>query len=247
MRLLLDEPPLVIQPTLAVAVGLHEALVLQQIHYWLNRSQHEHEGRRWIFNSYAEWVEQFPFWTERQVRSAIHNLEQSGILVTGNFNRTKADRTKWYSIDYEALSLKADVNPSDIFVSPSDGEVDSGVTNDRPLPETTTKKNARTRYSTGEMLNLFEPHEMEFLSTTYPALDIAVEAAKWADWHADSDGVVRPKVSFRNWLTKAEQIRLKDDGRIRRRYGNGRAPGPEQRAARTEELRVYGPTGRPKE
>lgn len=33
-KLLLDSNPLVIIPELAVAVGLNESIILQQLHYW---------------------------------------------------------------------------------------------------------------------------------------------------------------------------------------------------------------------
>ena len=33
----------------------------------------------------------------------ISQLEEKGIIITGNFNKLKMDRTKWYTIDYEKL------------------------------------------------------------------------------------------------------------------------------------------------
>lgn len=33
-RRIIDESPLLIRPTLAAKVGLNEAIILQQIHYW---------------------------------------------------------------------------------------------------------------------------------------------------------------------------------------------------------------------
>ena len=35
-RLLINENPLQVLPTLAVKIGLNEAMILQQMHYWLN-------------------------------------------------------------------------------------------------------------------------------------------------------------------------------------------------------------------
>ncbi len=34
-NLLLDEHPLLVMPKLATLIGLNEAIVLQQVHYWL--------------------------------------------------------------------------------------------------------------------------------------------------------------------------------------------------------------------
>jgi len=104
MTLLFNEPPLVVSPTLAEEIGLNEAIVLQQLHYWLQRSEHFYEGRRWIYNTYTQWLEQFPFWSEKTIKRTITSLESKGYIITGNFNKAGFDRTKWYSIDYDLLN-----------------------------------------------------------------------------------------------------------------------------------------------
>ena len=98
-RLLIDEPPLQVLPSLAVAHGLNEAIILQQIHYWLRSKSGtiDETGRRWIFNGYADWQEQFPFWSEDTIYRTIRNLERSGILLS---RQEGTDRRKWYTIDY---------------------------------------------------------------------------------------------------------------------------------------------------
>ena len=45
-RLLIDEPPLQVLPSLAREIGLNEAIMLQQIHYWLLKSGNEFEGAK---------------------------------------------------------------------------------------------------------------------------------------------------------------------------------------------------------
>ncbi|WP_199426942.1 DnaD domain-containing protein [Thermaerobacillus caldiproteolyticus] len=107
-RLLLDEEPLVILPSLAANVGLNESIILQQLHYWLERSTNVHEGHKWVYNTYEEWQEQFPFWSESTIRRIITKLEKQGLIITGNFNRSKIDKTKWYRIDYEKLAQLQD-------------------------------------------------------------------------------------------------------------------------------------------
>jgi hypothetical protein len=91
-------------PTLAKKLGLNESIVIQQVHYWLTSSKHEHEGKKWIFNTYEEWNKQFPFWSEKTIRRTFGNLVNNGILITGNFNKLSFDRTTWYAINYEKLS-----------------------------------------------------------------------------------------------------------------------------------------------
>lgn len=104
-RLLMDEAPLVIQPSLAVLLGLNEAILLQQIHYWITRSSHKDtQGRAWAYNSVAAWRDQFPFWSISTIKRGIAALEKMGILLSCNHNKASFDKTKWYTIDYDRLA-----------------------------------------------------------------------------------------------------------------------------------------------
>ena len=101
--MLINEPPLQTLPSLAKVFGLTAAVILQQIHYWLQASRHEEEGRPWIFNSYQEWAEQFTWLTPNAIKKQVLNLEKSGVLLSRQFNSKQGDRRKWYSIDYVCL------------------------------------------------------------------------------------------------------------------------------------------------
>jgi hypothetical protein len=103
-RLLIPEPPLQVLPSLAVMVGLNEAIVLQQMHYWLSRSQYTHEGRKWIYNSTDEWAAQFPFWSEATVKRALSSLKEQGFIEVRKLSEDRRDRTNYYTIVYERLT-----------------------------------------------------------------------------------------------------------------------------------------------
>ena len=53
MSLLISEPPLQVLPSLAVKIGLNEAIILQQVHYWLLKSNNIRDGYKWVYNSYS--------------------------------------------------------------------------------------------------------------------------------------------------------------------------------------------------
>ena len=89
---------------LAKNIGINEAILLNQIDYWLSRTQHFINDKPWIYNSYKDWQTQFPFWSKRTIRRLFSSLEQKGIILSSNFNKSKTDRTKWYSIDFEQIS-----------------------------------------------------------------------------------------------------------------------------------------------
>lgn len=108
---LFDEHPLVIDVKLAQAIGLNEAIVLQQVNYWLHgRHAKKINGRLWTYNSLKKWNEQFPFWSERTVKRVFSSLEKDGLLITDNFNKYKFDKTKWYSIDIDKLTNRMGQN-----------------------------------------------------------------------------------------------------------------------------------------
>ncbi|MCP1176233.1 MULTISPECIES: DnaD domain-containing protein [Bacillus] len=102
-KLLLDDEPLVILPKLAAAIGLNEAIILQQLHYWLEKSKNVRDGFRWVYNTYEEWQKQFPFWSESTIKRTIKKLESQHLIIVGKYNKLKIDNTKWYRIDYEVL------------------------------------------------------------------------------------------------------------------------------------------------
>lgn len=114
---LIDEYPMIVLPSLASEIGLNEAIVLQQVHYWLEvekksdkkevREKHFHNGRWWVYNTYDQWQTQFPFWCVRTIKGIFKRLETMDLLISDNFNRFGYDRTKWYTINYDVLeSLK---------------------------------------------------------------------------------------------------------------------------------------------
>ncbi|HDR4494281.1 TPA: hypothetical protein QCQ12_003115 [Bacillus cereus biovar anthracis] len=102
-NLLMDSNTILLKPMLAVKIGINEAIVVQQVHYWLERSNHNYDGKKWVFNSLDKWCEQFPFWSKRTLERIFKKLEDENILIVGNYNKLSFDRTKWYSINYDYL------------------------------------------------------------------------------------------------------------------------------------------------
>lgn len=107
-KLLIDESPLQVLPRLAVAIGLNEAIVLQQIHYWLGRSGVKRDGHQWVYNTVQQWQEQFPFWSPDTVRRALASLKDSGLLIGETLAENRFDKTMYYRIDYAQLAIIED-------------------------------------------------------------------------------------------------------------------------------------------
>jgi len=96
---LVDEAPLIILPSLAASFGLTEAIVMQQLHFLLrdpNNGKKLPDGKRWIFNTYRQWQEMFPFWTEITIKRIFRKLEGMEVIVScqpeGTISRRKCYR-----------------------------------------------------------------------------------------------------------------------------------------------------------
>ena len=108
MSLLMTSQPIVINRDLACRIGLNEAIVLQQLHYWLNETNSgtEHGGIRWVYNTTEQWLEQFPFWSESTLKRTFASLKSLGVLRREQLNKSKRDMTNFYTINYESELLE---------------------------------------------------------------------------------------------------------------------------------------------
>ena len=141
-NLLIDDYPILVLPKLATEIGLNEAIVLQQMHYWLKKSNHNYDGRRWIYNSFPEWQKHFPFWSVMTIKRAVYSLEKQNLLYVGNYNKAKFDKTKWYSINYEKLEgmkRPSYQNDTTSVSKRNDGVYQNDMTNTRDYTEITTE------------------------------------------------------------------------------------------------------------
>ena len=110
-KLLINEYPLQLLPSLAKAIGLNEAIFLQQVQYWLNNARKGKDTRKfednrwWVYNNYDEWKENFPWWSYSTIRRIVNNLEDKKLIISHQRNARSWDHTKWYTIDYDELEL----------------------------------------------------------------------------------------------------------------------------------------------
>lgn len=159
-KLLIDDYPILVLPKLAELIGLNEAIVLQKIHYWLNTSKHNYDGKKWIYNSYPKWVEQFPFWSERTVKRTFSSLKKQDLLFVGNYNKAGFDKTKWYSINYkilnELVARPSGQNDPTVRTNCHDGVGQNDPTNTIDYTQTTTQTTNNNTSATDVTREQFE-------------------------------------------------------------------------------------------
>ena len=150
--LLFDEQPIVFDRTLAREIGDRHATVLQQVHYWIevNRKNKNKEvykdGYYWTYRSIKKWhEEEFDYLSFSTVRRTFDDLIENGYLITGEYNKFGADRTKWYRVNKDKIS-----------------ELYEKITNEKHLSNM-TNANAQneqmemSKMSSSEMLKMNQP------------------------------------------------------------------------------------------
>ncbi|WP_052712133.1 DnaD domain-containing protein [Domibacillus indicus] len=136
-KLMRNERPLLILPELAAEIGLNEAVILQQIHYWILKRKHVIEGKSWVYNTYEDWQKQFPFWSAATIARTLQRLEKQGLILTGNFNTMAFDKTKWYTICYGAMTQFGGMIQAEVAVEAA------GLP--APIPEKNEQKNNKQK------------------------------------------------------------------------------------------------------
>lgn len=89
-------------PRVASDVGLQAAVVFECLRFWISHNRatgnNFKEGRTWTFITQADIAEQFCYLSTKQVRTALSKLIDAGYITSGEHNRNKWDRTRWYSL-----------------------------------------------------------------------------------------------------------------------------------------------------
>lgn len=97
--------------------GIEEAILLEHLFWWCekNRANGKHliEGRYWTYNSAKAFAELFPYMSPAKIRRTLISMEDSGLIVSGNFNDNKYDQTKWYALTELATAFYRNVKSSE--------------------------------------------------------------------------------------------------------------------------------------
>lgn len=87
---------------LAAEIGIEEAIIFEHICFWIIKNEanekNQFDGDTWTFNSVKAFNEIFYYMSPKTIRNALKNLEEIGLIKTGNYNEIPFDRTKWYAL-----------------------------------------------------------------------------------------------------------------------------------------------------
>ena len=92
----------------AVKYGVEKAVILYNLKFWITRNlaneKHRHDERTWTYNSAEAFAKLFPYFNAQKIARLLRQLEDAGVIVSGNYNLAGYDQTKWYAfVDEETV------------------------------------------------------------------------------------------------------------------------------------------------
>lgn len=116
--------------------GLNEAIILNNLRYWIAHNaaneKNFYDGRYWTYNSNAAFCKLFPYLSEKKIRNALKHLQEEGIIITGNYNKSAYDRTLWYAFTEKGASIFLSENEEYVPIQ-TKSQMDSTETGE-PIP-----------------------------------------------------------------------------------------------------------------
>ena len=120
----------------ATKYGVDAAIMLYNLAFWIKKNKanrkHEHDGYYWTYNSARAFEELFPFWNAQKIRRMLVELEEAGVIASGNFNTNPYDRTKWYTIIDPVIGQNDSVDSSKMNNGSDRNEECSSYTDSKP-------------------------------------------------------------------------------------------------------------------
>lgn len=95
--------------------GVNAALILHHLKFWIIKNEANkhnfHDGKYWTYNSREAFKKIFPYMGDKAVRLALDKLKNEGVIITGNYNSYKYDRTKWFAFADYYIEFVLKYNP----------------------------------------------------------------------------------------------------------------------------------------
>lgn len=99
---------------IAEIYGILPAIILNNLQFWIEKNKANdmnfYDGTYWTYNSIKAFKEMIPYASEKQIRTALNKLQEEGLIMTGNYNKSAYDRTMWYAITELGKSILQDGN-----------------------------------------------------------------------------------------------------------------------------------------
>ena len=94
---------------IATKYGMLEAIILEHFNFWIAKNRANevnfYDGYYWTYSSSKALAELFPYASQKTISRVIHHLEEEGLIILGNYNKSAYDRTMWYALTEKGNSI----------------------------------------------------------------------------------------------------------------------------------------------
>ncbi len=129
---------------IAELYGVNCAVILQNIWHWIRKNEangmNYYDGHYWTYNSTKAFKELFPYLSQKQIETALKKLRDEDILITGNYNAVKYDRTLWYAITPKGKSILLTGEMENTEKENGNSNEGEPIPNNKPKSKTSNKK-----------------------------------------------------------------------------------------------------------
>ena len=121
---------------IATKYGMLEAVLLNNLYYWVTKNEandkNYHDGYYWTYNSAKAFHKLFPYVSEHRIRNALKHLEDEGLIITGNYNQSAYDRTIWYALTENAISILQNYKMEEVKKQNGNDKSATPIPNNKP-------------------------------------------------------------------------------------------------------------------
>jgi hypothetical protein len=208
-------------PDIAQRVGIHAAVLYQNIVWWCAKNaangHNEHDDHNWTYNSVRAWSELFPYMTPKQIRTSLERLEADGMILSGSYNKSAYDRTKWFCPSgQDHLPCKANEVATE-------GKPIPDVNTDTKPEEVLGPKAPKQRKPEMDLPEGWIPSDknvQDAIDRGFTAQEIEDEADRFGNFHRSKQNRFRDwDAAWRTWLGNARKYRTADRGKSGQRSG----------------------------
>ena len=149
--------------------GVDKAVILSNLRFWLNLNKikdvkaNKHDGYYWVYNTAKDLSDLLPYFTKSKVQRLLKQLEDDGVILVGNYNKVKYDRTRWYSMP------EYSINDNCLIQNPNMNNGNSKSV--EPIPDTKTNTNTNIKTNTPDAVILPVDKFVESKSVNIPFSD----------------------------------------------------------------------------
>ena len=181
---------------IAQIYGVNAAIILQNLGHWIKRNEANDvnffDGYYWTFNSRRAYRELFPYMSERQIDTAFRQLIDDGLVITGNYNAQKYDRTLWYALTQKGKCILHFDGMENLKMS---NGLDQNV---KPIPNINTDNKPDINTDKRKAANRFTPPTVEEVQAYCRERQNNVDPQRFIDYY-EARGWLIGKNKMKDW------------------------------------------------